>query len=300
MTNPWEQTLKQHLANKQTHLSPLCVLPQIGILAITGNDAKTFLQGQMTNDVSLLTSENPLFTAFCTPKGRVIALGHLLQNQEGYLFVSQKKMIAILQAHLQKYALFSKVTLSDPSDHWHILGFTLNQPPSSLITAPMLVLAQQPTLSLCLIHKDSEQPHLQALAKHYYYAESRFWRLAHLQQMLPIVTTATSGMFTPHDLGMHLLQGISFNKGCYVGQEIIARMQHLGKCKKQCYLIRLPATANPQSGMRICPQGSDSAVGHVIDWCQQQDHIVALAVINSSEHHTHLTLENGATIDWCS
>lgn len=169
-------------------------------LHISGRDAFSFLQGQLTCDMREITAENH-YAALCNNKGRVVASLEIRQdkNQDQYLINLPKTMMPIILKTLEKYAKFSNVDLLEET--------SINLTPIDLLST--------------------------------------------IQNKIAIILPDISGLFTPHELNYHNLNFISFNKGCYIGQEIIARMQYLGKLKKQLCHLKLESITNLPEDIQI-------------------------------------------------
>lgn len=113
--------------------------------------------------------------------------------------------------------------------------------------------------------------------------DSQQWRLNNIQQGIPVIYAATSGLFLPHDLNLPKLGGVSFTKGCYTGQEIIARMQYLGKPKHRLQRLLLNGGRVPAPGDKICLAAqTEQAIGYLVDAVINAGRIEASAVINNN------------------
>lgn len=172
------------------------MIPQ-STLEVSGKDAFSFLQGQLTCDMHEITEKNH-YAALCNNKGRVIASIEIRKNQDNFLITLPQVIISIVLKTLEKYAQFSDVILQE---------IDLNLPPKDLLLA--------------------------------------------IQHKIAVILPETSGLYTPHGLNYHLLDFISFNKGCYIGQEIIARMQYLGKLKKQLSYLKVESLTNLPENIQI-------------------------------------------------
>ncbi len=191
-------------------------LTSYGILALQGQDAEKFLQGQLTADVSTLTLGEGKLAAHCQPQGRVISLFVLFRTENIYYLAMPKSIMPLALAALKKYAVFYKVTFSEATDL--SLGLSNATHPTALANA-----ALKPTLYLSLTHDKLNS------------TEECAKRLL-MQHGIPSLTPETSGQFLPHELNLIALNAVSFSKGCYTGQEIVARMEYRGTLKKALIL----------------------------------------------------------------
>lgn len=235
-------------------------LQQQGLLQVSGKQAASFLQGQITADIHTIEQGHCPLTAICNAKGRVLYTLRVIPHQSDYLLLLPKSMVTPAIHDLQKYARLSRVNLNDASDDYKILG--LNATPAQIqqhfanlaidndrlakqenCTFMMLI---QPSLRLLAIIPQHQSSIIDTL--NFEAIDEVVWDAMDIQAGLPTITLATQGLFTPHDLKLPTLNGVSFSKGCYIGQEIVARMQYLGKSKQHTYQIELETNDTPEVG----------------------------------------------------
>lgn len=199
----------------------LSELTSYGVLDISGDDRISFLQGQLTNDIHQLTADKAQLSCCCDPKGRVISLMYLFHTVEAVHAVMPLAMIEVTKKHLSKYAKFSKVTLKDVSQHWCVLGFAsvTNFPKQALsLTEQYHVGIATPSVAK---HQLTEWPN----------ESESVWCADLVRANIAGIYPESSGEFIPQAIGLDKLGAISFNKGCYTGQEIIARLHYKGTNK---------------------------------------------------------------------
>lgn len=198
-------------------------------MVFSGEDAATFLQGQLTTDVNALDEKHASLSACCNQKGRIVANFLIWRWHEDFYCFMPQSIIPILETHLQKYAVFSKVTMhTDKTCHAGLtphINATLNtlfdmsqDDHSSTIRLPgedtlYLVFSQEKLIDDAGID----------------------WETWLVNTGLVFIRPDTSGLFTPQMIQWEKFNGVSFTKGCYLGQEIIARTQHLGKLKRHLH-----------------------------------------------------------------
>lgn len=225
-------------------------LTDLGLIRISGEDAKSFLQGQLTCDLEEISTKQSRLGAHCDVKGRIIAIFRLFFYQNEYFFLLPCSILPLLLSSLQKYAAFSKVNLTEVSNDWQKIGlcgptikgflekkglYTAKKNGASEFAhklnlslpevQPRTILLASVTDSICFIDEQFEQHSL------------NHWHLLDIMAGIPTIYPETSGQFTPHQLNFHEIGGISFNKGCYIGQEIIARTHYLGRSKSRLYRV---------------------------------------------------------------
>jgi folate-binding protein YgfZ len=259
-------------------------LADLGVLRFAGVDAISFLQGQLTNDMRRLAQSEPLLAACVSVQGRVVAVLHLLPHSEGILAVLPRELIPGLQERLRRFVLRSKVKIEDLSDEWWVAGLRAPEelaaaaltPPAprsyledsrigvAAISADRCwVVGPATALEPRGIRNESEE---HALA----------WRLADIRDGLPQIHAATSEMFIAQMLNLDLIDAISFSKGCYTGQEIIARTQHRGRIKRRMFRLALPRTLEIGAPLAL----EDGRAGRVVDCVSLDGRCEALAVLS--------------------
>lgn len=208
------------------------ILTHLGAIAARGPDTRRFLNGQLSQDLSTLTSDHALRAGLHNPQGRVLAIMLLLpQGSDDVLLVLPRERIASTLALLQRYVLRAKVKLSDETALLSIEGGWSPTPPeaagkiwSYANDGRWLRIAQrEATLATSDVLADAQL------------AEQRLaaWQLADVRAGLPLITEATAGEFVAQMLNLDLLEAISFTKGCYTGQEVIARAHYRGRVKRR-------------------------------------------------------------------
>lgn len=294
----------------QLNTKPYYRLNQLGIISISGSDAEKFLQGQLTCDVTQLNQSNFSYGAHCDPKGRIIFNFLLLKKLDGYLFLIPQSMISTTMSTLKKYMVFYRCTMQDISDNKTKLGVSekdsteLNKyftaevndnNPVNFIDQTIIIKFSKNSSRYILI-SDSEMLE-QQLKNNFTLTDNNEWELQNIREGISKIYTETSGMFTPHEINLHQLGGVSFNKGCYTGQEIIARMQYLGKLKTQLFRIELNAEQRPLPGTTLFNE-QKNIIGHIVTATEiSPQHFSALAVLpNQLPANAIFLADNSASI----
>jgi len=260
-----------------TPLSPL------GILQVSGPDTDKLLQGQLTCDINLLTPGASLPGALCEIKGRMITSFTGLRPQgDTVLLVMARELVAITLETLKKYAAFYKAKLAEVTSEYCIFGLN-NIPPDSLGAASQggLVAAVSPARQLLLCpaaEGESCWRQLTAVAEP---ATTAFWDYLAIAEGLGEVRSETSGEFIPQMLNFQHTGAVSFRKGCYTGQEIVARMQYLGKLKRRLYHLRATAAAAPPPGTEI--RLGDTGVGTLVLACMADTSTLEMLAVLTAE-----------------
>ncbi|GIZ11134.1 folate-binding protein YgfZ [Pseudomonas sp. NCCP-436] len=268
------------------------LLDHEGLLAVRGTDAAKFLQGQLTCNLNYLSETQSSLGARCTPKGRMISSFRIMPAEDGYLLAMDRELVAAQLADLQKYAVFSKSKLTDETADWVRfglagadaallqLGLKLDQKADSLARADQLIAVRLSDGRAELWAPSSESVRLQeTLATQLPQAAMNDWLLAQIRAGIGQVFASTRELFIPQMINLQALGGVSFKKGCYTGQEIVARMQYLGKLKRRLYRLGLDGDALPPIATQLFSPVHGSSVGEVVLAAHDTAGIELLAVL---------------------
>lgn len=228
-------------------MSAKAILLSQAHIKFTGKNVAAFLQGQFTCDVNEINSSQTRLAAHCDPKGRMQCLGRLYLFQNEYYYSLPASLLDICMEKLKPYAILSRVNmtamdwisigLSDAEANLAALNSLPTGPDSCIEYNNVLIIKVQGDTRYQLIGiQEAVDPILRSLELKIESNETT-WLEAEIKQGQAFLMPETVGKFLPHDINLPQLNGVSFNKGCYIGQEIIARMQYLGKLKKQLWLV---------------------------------------------------------------
>ncbi len=251
----------------------ICDLSHISTIVVAGGDAADVIQGQFTNDVNKVDEEHSQISAFCNNKGRMLANFRLFQNQQNYFLSIRSDLVESSIEHLQKYVLRAQVAIQDVSEQLIHIGIsgknaqTLLSPfIDKLNTDVDSVSANDDYIAirvagtvpryqiLCsLQHARKLWDAISGKAK---VVNSAFWDYLDISSGLPLIDSNTRAEFVPQMVNMELINGVSFEKGCYTGQEIVARTHYLGKQKRRSYHIKILSNTIPKAGDQLATQTS--------------------------------------------
>lgn len=243
-------------------------LQRYSILVCDGPDAESFLQGQLTGDVATLdTAGVGLSTAqlssCCNPQGRMISLFHIAKiHAECFWLILPAPNLENTYTHLHKYSVFSQVSLKKNPDNLQIYGL-INPAVNSPIQhrnpdIKVIPLADREQRLFFMIHNPADQPSFNGDE-----VSESVWQLALLLNGLPHFDDTLSGVYMPSDLHIDQLGGVSFKKGCYTGQEPIARLHYKGVPKFSCHLMSWHASSAPDQTNTPVFAG-EKKVGHLV------------------------------------
>ena len=254
-----------------------CPLSHEGILAVRGSDASKFLQGQLTCNLSYLNDHTASLGARCTPKGRMQSSFRIVHHADGFLLAMAQGLLDAQMEDLKKYAVFSKAKLTDETAEWARFGLeggdaVLGEWGWELPGEANAVVRGEQGFAIRVSPNRAElwvpgtqattvQAQLQARLP---CKDLNAWLLGQVRAGIGQVLEPTRELFIPQMLNLQAVGGVSFKKGCYTGQEIVARMQYLGKLKRRLYRLKLDADAAPAPGTPLFSPVHASAVGEIV------------------------------------
>ena len=263
----------------------VCAHVGSALIEVTGDDALAFLHGQLSSDVQSLESGRGQYWSYNSPKGRMLANGVLWRPANGapgrVLLLLAADLAEAIRRRLSMFVLRSKVVLDDARDRYTLLGLAgsgaaeaardaLGVTVAPFAAAPFngdATALALPDGRIVVASRATNAPIIHAaLARHAATADAETWRWFAIAAGVPKITTATSDLFVPQAANWDLLGGVSFQKGCYPGQEIVARMQYLGRLKERMFAFRTEAEDIP-AGARVFSAtfGADQACGTVVN-----------------------------------
>lgn len=292
----------------------ICDLTHTVLVHAGGRDSADFLQNQLTNDVESLADDRCTIAGYCNPKGRLICLFRIWRSAGGFVLQLPADLHETSIERLRKYVLRAKVEFStDPElAAFGTCGKTVAGALERLagaLPARDNELARSGGLTIIRIAGDGRPRYQvagpvdaciqawQKLAQHAAVVGSWTWARVDILAGIPNITAATSELFVPQMVNLDRLEAVNFRKGCYPGQEIVARMHYLGNLKQRMGRFRVDAETRPQPGDRVYSPGSRSPTGTVIDAQRGAGSgwdVVAVVRIEDLDKRTlHLNGENG-------
>ncbi|HVL58843.1 MAG TPA: folate-binding protein [Burkholderiaceae bacterium] len=267
----------------QSFVAPL---PDYGLLQASGADALRFLQSQLTNDVSALAVGRWIWSGYCTPKGRLLSIFAVWRDDDAVRLTVSRPLAAAMRKRLAMYVLRAKVQWSDRSDELALLGVAGHDavalaaahlgvaapangesavrddahllglaPIDASGTAIARALIAVPAARVAALWSALRDAGVAA-------APTARWRLTEVRSGVPRIVPATSEQFVPQALNLDLSGGVSFTKGCYPGQEVVARSHYLGKQKRRMFAAAGAGNA-PAPGSDVVPAAGGEPCGRV-------------------------------------
>ena len=308
-----------HFGNpeRERHLLPqgavLCDLSHKGIISASGEDAASFLQGQLSNDIHQVTPQRAQLSSYSSPKGRAYTSFQIMQRQGVYYLTLSGDVLEAVLKRLRIFVMRSKVSLEDASES--LVHFAYADPEgeqrlqAALGAYPKQINDVLQTANLTIIRQPASVPRFEIFGElddarrlwsklkvHAAAVGAEAWDYFDIESAIPRITLASMEAWVPQMLNLQLLDGISFKKGCFPGQEVVARLKYLGKNKRQMYRIAIDSIQLPSVGASILDEKGEE-VGNLLNavLSPSGDHIEALAVLKIASIAQPLNL-NGASI----
>jgi folate-binding protein YgfZ len=277
-----------------------CPLSHEGVLAVRGVDASKFLQGQLTCNLDYLSEAKATLGARCTQKGRMQSSFRILLEGDGVLLAMASELIEAQLLDLKKYAVFSKSKLTDESASWvrfglshgdaalASLGLELPQDTDSVVRAnDLIAIRVSPARAELWVRAEQADDIRNLLAAQLPEGSLNDWLLGQIRAGIGQVFGQTREEFIPQMINLQAVGGVSFKKGCYTGQEIVARMQYLGKLKRRLYRLTLEDNDVPEPGIELFSPVHASSAGNVVLAARTGSGVELLAVLQAD------AVENG-------
>lgn len=289
------------LPSPSSHLPlTLISLEEWALVRLTGPDTLKYLQGQVTTDVESMGSDRHILGAHCDAKGKMFSNMRIFHRGEGMAYIERRSVRDAQLAELKKYAVFSKVTMAADDDALllGVAGFQARAALNGLFAA--LPDAEHPVAAdgdtsilhfslpaerfLLVTTPEVLEPLLQKLEGQAQLTDSRQWLALNIEAGLPVIDSVNSAQFIPQATNLQALGGISFTKGCYAGQEMVARAKYRGANKRALYWLAGKAGRVPAAGEDLELQMGDNwrRTGTVLAALQLEDGSVWVqAVLNN-------------------
>ncbi len=281
----------------------MCDLSHHGLISVDGEDAADFLQGQLTNDIRDVNEQHSQLSAYCTHKGRMLANFRVFKRDGSfYLRLPQSQLETTLK-RINMFVLMSKVSMRDASNalvHFGVSGPEANKQLASIIStlpaeADDMSRADGYTIIKCpgTLHRYEIYGELEEMKTLWNQLDvnaapvgASCWEGLDILAGIPTIYPETSESFVPQMTNMQVINGVSFQKGCYTGQEVVARMQYLGKLKRRMFHIHIETSDKVSPGEKLFSKTSTSGQGPGVIVNAQinpEGGYSALAVINIAD-----------------
>ena len=240
----------------------LCDLSHFGTLRVSGDEAQLFLQNLLSNDIGEVSATRAQLGSFNTAKGRMLASMLIWRDGDDYLLQLPQVLCEPIRKKMSMYILRAKVKITDASNEiislglsgkstQEILGDQFGEFPSFPFGVTTTSLGSAIKIDATRLQINTSIQHAPALweklSQHAQPVSSNYWDWLNIRSGIPIILPQTQEQFVAQMVNFDLIGGVNFKKGCYPGQEIVARMQYLGKLKRRMYLAHIK-DGSPQAG----------------------------------------------------
>ncbi|TEW53143.1 tRNA-modifying protein YgfZ [Psychromonas sp. RZ22] len=276
----------------------LCPLNSWDLISVTGEDCIAFLQGQLTCDLEKLVPGQQTLAAHCNPQGKIWSIARVIVLEDRILLTQPSSVSRIQLPELKKYAAFSKVSIQIETEYqaFGLAGcksaeyiadkkdIIANHDTSNLLVDGSIIIKQPyPSLRYLMIMKnDIAETCIADLKNKAELFDDSLWNAMNIASGVGFIEAETSAQFIPQMLNLQALDGISFTKGCYIGQETVARAKYRGVNKRALFILTGRSVGCPKVGqtVEVLMNNNWKRVGTVISACQYGDgHIEVLAVL---------------------
>jgi len=248
-----------------------------GLLKLTGSDSEAFLQAQLSNDISKLDNSSVQLNAYCQHQGKVLALFWVMRSGDDFLLSFPLDLLESIKSRLQMFVLMSDVDITDVTDQYLQIGvidesqkdsFTLNENLS-------LVLADSKNLS------------------NFEFTSQNYWDKACIDSFLPEVSIASTETYIPQMLNLDIDEvGVNFSKGCFPGQEVVARLHYLGKAKRRLFAFKSDSPLSIGDTLYCAESKSAKASGSVVSQVKFGVEFYCLATLEVENKDNKITVNN--------
>lgn len=298
---PWLETIQFVDPQKAFSAHPtITPLVQVDCLRVAGPDAVSFLQGQLTCDVTALTDDTLSLGACCDQKGRMQANFWIWREQDACYLLLPATMLEILTAHLKKYAVFSQVQIERATPNLCVFGLqhpTDDTPNDAFSEPDWRFFSISTHRALLIVPHDQLNAAWQTATLNRQPVDTPIWNRWDIEAGLTFLYPETSGQFLPQMINWDVLGGVSYKKGCYLGQEIVARTHYLGKLKRHLYRTSLVSTTPVQVGDPILTD-TQSIAGIVTCSAACDQHYRISAVLQDGLVDQALSVHGHPCTDW--
>ena len=266
-------------------------LPFFGVVRVSGEDRASFLHGQLSNDINHLNENTAGYATYNTPKGRVLANMIVLNRGEDLLLIMAQDLTEAIVKRLRMFVLRAKV-IFEPLPDFAVTGEldeTASPSPTAEPALSFPAQADDGVYTIILPHSGRLKIGEAGLLPEYDAAAENAWNLHEIRSGYAWISTATKETAVAQMLNQHIIGGVHFKKGCYPGQEIIARAQYRGQVKRGLAVLR----GDSLEAAGVAVQNGGEEAGQIINTALTDTGSLSLAVIKFSAAHADLTDADG-------
>jgi len=247
------------------------------LLKLIGSDSEAFLQAQLTNDISKLDNSSIQLNAYCQHQGKILALFWVMRSGEDFLLSFPLDLMESIKTRLQMFVLMSDVTITDLTEEYLQIGAIDESLKNSYVINE----------HLSLILKDSKE------SSTFKFSSQEYWDKACIDSFLPEVSIASTETYIPQMLNLDINEiGVNFSKGCFPGQEVVARLHYLGKAKRRLFAFKSDSHLNIGDSLYCAESKSVKATGSVVSQVKFGADFYCLATLEVENKDHKITIKN--------
>ena len=247
------------------------------LLKLSGSESEPFLQAQLSNDISKLDNSSIQLNAYCQHQGKILALFWVIRDGDDFLLSFPLDLLDSIKARLQMFVLMSDVSITNVTDQYLQIGvidesqkdsFTINEQLSLMLAEP------------------------EDLAK-FNFTSQEYWDKACIESFLPEINSTTTETFVPQILNLDINEvGVNFSKGCFPGQEVVARLHYLGKAKRRLFAFKSDSPLSIGDTLHCAQSKSAKASGSVVSQVKFGADFYCLAILEVEHKDDKITINN--------
>ena len=253
------------------------------LLKLSGSENEAFLQAQLSNDINKLDNSSVQLNAYCQHQGKILALFWVIRAGDDFLLSFPLDLLDSIQARLQMYVLMADVKITDVTEQYLQIGligksqkdsFTINERLSLILADP------------------------KKLSK-FDFTSQDYWDKACIDTFLPEVSIASTETYIPQVLNLDINEfGVNFSKGCFPGQEVVARLHYLGKAKRRLFAFKSDSPLSIGDTLYCAESKSAKATGSVVSQVKFGADFYCLATleVENKDHKITIKNEQGPTL----
>jgi len=247
------------------------------LLKITGSDSEAFLQAQLSNDISKLDSSSVQLNAYCQHQGKILALFWVMRSGGDFLLSFPLDLLDSIKARLQMFVLMSDVSITNVTDQYLQIGVIDESQKDSFILNE----------NLSLVLSDSKN------LSNFEFTSQEYWDKACIESFLPEISIASTETYIPQMLNLDINEvGVNFSKGCFPGQEVVARLHYLGKAKRRLFAFKSSSPLSIGDTLHCAESKSAKASGSVVSQVKFGADFYCLATLEVENKDNKITINN--------
>ena len=261
----------------------IILLKDRALLKLSGSENEAFLQAQLSNDISKLDEKSVQINAYCQHQGKILALFWVMRSGDDFLLSFPLDLLDSIKARLQMFVLMSDVSITNVTDQYLQIGVIDESQKDSFILNE----------NLSLVLSDSKN------LSNFEFTSQEYWDKACIESFLPEINTTTTETFVPQMLNLDINEiGVNFSKGCFPGQEVVARLHYLGKAKRRLFAFKSNSPLSIGDTLHCTESKSAKASGSVVSQVKFGVEFYCLATLEVKHKDDKITInkEHGSQL----